>query len=188
MSFLCISRFENDWFLKKKINGSWQNIEQGPPEGRNYGPRNTYIGGNIMLCCPGQKNGRFQASEHIAYSLTDSCLHNVSFSYPQCGASPPGSTSSSSLTCSKMDCAVVLVKVNILDILTARSSSLHPAATKTGRSGHTSSLFPCQAILLSQQGSPRISLRVNRSFHFNQRSMTTWLLEIQVCTTTCFFM
>ena len=187
MSYLCISRFENDWFLKKKINGSWQNIEQGPPEGRNYGPRNTYIGGNIiMLCCPGQKMVVFRLLNTF-HSPTHVCI-NVSFSYPQCGASPLGSTSSSSLTCSKMDCAVVLVKANILDILTARSSSLHPAATKTGRSGHTSSLFPCQAILLSQQGIPRISLRINRSFHFNQRSMTTWQLEIQVCTTTCFFM
>jgi len=37
--------FENEWVLKKKKNGSWQNVEQGPPKGRNYGGRNTYIGG-----------------------------------------------------------------------------------------------------------------------------------------------
>ena len=37
--------FENEWDLKRKRNGSWQTIEQGPPKGRNYGSKNTYIGG-----------------------------------------------------------------------------------------------------------------------------------------------
>ncbi|KAL7542082.1 hypothetical protein ACHAXR_011501 [Thalassiosira sp. AJA248-18] len=40
--------FENDWKLKMRQGNKWSQIEAGPPDGRNYGKSQRYIGGYCL--------------------------------------------------------------------------------------------------------------------------------------------